>query len=68
MVLFHVMKQRIPQRPKMNKHLQIPKRRNFVAKNMLESGGGRHAEKAGSKASRTRQKREWKKEINDLTP
>lgn len=40
-----------------------PKRRNFVAKYMQDTTkGGAHEAKKGKKASRNRQKREWKKE------
>lgn len=37
---------------------------NFVSKHSTTNGAGQHKDKAGSKASRTRQKRSWKKAIN----
>ena len=40
-----------------------PKRRNFVAKYMQDTTkGGAHEAKKGQKASRNRQKKQWKKE------
>lgn len=40
-----------------------PKRRNFVAKYMSDTTkGGAHEAKKGEKASRNRQKRNWRKE------
>jgi len=36
--------------------------RNLVAVNAQTSGAGAHEEKTGRNASRTRQKRQWKKE------
>lgn len=42
---------------------QKPKKRNFVAKYMQDTvKGGAHEEKAGKRASRNRQKKDWKKE------
>ena len=42
-----------------------PKRQNFVAKYMQNSGAGTHAAKKGKLAPRARQKKEWKKEQMD---
>lgn len=42
---------------------QKPKTRNFVAKNIQQQSAGEHKPKKGVNASRERQKREWKKEI-----
>ena len=42
---------------------QKPKKRNFVAKYMQDTvKGGRHEAKKGQRASRNRQKKDWKKE------
>ena len=42
----------------------LPKTRNYVAKNaMSKSGAGAHEDKKGKNASRNRQKRDWKKEV-----
>jgi len=47
---------------KKNPESELPKTRNFVAKNaMSKSGAGAHEDKKGKKASRERQKRDWKK-------
>lgn len=39
------------------------KKRNFTAKNAQKCGAGFHQPKKGKQAPRTRQKRQWKKEV-----
>jgi len=47
------------------KTLQTP--RNFVAKHARnKTGGGAHKPKKGEKASRERQKRQWKRDIRSV--
>lgn len=38
---------------------------NFVAKHAKRGGAGAHADKKGPHASRDRQKRQWKKDIQE---
>lgn len=37
---------------------------NFVAKHATRAGAGAHADKKGEKAARSRQKREWKRDVH----
>lgn len=39
--------------------------RNFVAKHAARGGAGVHAEKTGPNAARARQKKQWKKEVQE---
>lgn len=42
----------------------VPRDRNFVAKNsQAKTGAGAHEAKRGEKASRNRQKKNWKKDV-----
>ena len=46
---------------------ELPTPRNFVAKHARnKTGGGAHKPKKGEKASRVRQKRQWKRDIRSL--
>ena len=38
--------------------------RNLTFKHMLTTGTGTHADKSGDRASRSRQKRKWKKQVH----
>ena len=44
---------------------KVTKARNFVAKHARASGAGRHVDKDGEKAPRNRQKKKWRKEVEE---
>lgn len=46
--------------------IKAQKNRNFVAKHMQSCGAGRHEAKKGQLAPRQRQKKAWKKEVQEL--
>jgi hypothetical protein len=46
--------------------IKAQKNRNFVAKYVQTCGAGRHEAKKGQLAPRNRQKKEWKRELQDL--
>lgn len=52
---------------KIMKSMDMPKLRdhNLVAKHARSAGAGVHQDKAGDRAPRHRQKRQWKKEIHN---
>lgn len=52
---------------KIMKDMPNPHKRNFVAKHAKRSGAGVHKDKTGSNAPRSRQKQQWKKQIQETT-
>lgn len=52
----------------LNEIKELPKPRNFVAKHARNiTGAGRHEDKKGKQAKRSRQKAQWKKEARTHT-